>query len=215
MPIILPDLTGQKLGRLTVNFAAGSDSKKYKLYDCTCECGTNKLIRAALLLRGDVLSCGCLLKEARNRNILKAQEQQTKHGLCKSPIYANWNSMMLRCYNSKHESFPRYGGRGIGVCGFLRSGPDKLLSLIGHRPEKHHSIDRINGAFWYSCGACEECIKMGYPMNVKWATPKEQANNRGNNVWITIDGVRKTCFDWSKHFGRSFHWVRNHYKPDE
>lgn len=215
MPIILPDLTGQKLGRLTVNFAAGSDSKKYKLYDCTCECGTNKLIRAARLLSGDVRSCGCLLQEARNRNIVKAHEQQTKHGLSGSETYLNWTAMIARCYNPKHDSYPRYGGNGVGVCGFLRATPDNLLKLIGSRPQKHFSIDRIDGRFWYSCGACEECLKMGYPMNVKWATPKEQAQNRKNNIWITIDGQRKTCADWAKSMGRSYHWVRDHYKPDE
>lgn len=211
MSKILPDLTGQKLGRLYVRRTAGTDSKKYKLYEVECDCGTIKLVRAALLHRGDVRSCGCLLKEARNRNIVKAQKQQTKHGLSGCETYLNWTSMMARCYNPKHDSYSRYGGLGIGVCGFLRSSPENLLSLIGKRPEKHYSIDRIDSKLWYSCGKCEECLKMGYPLNVKWSTPKEQAENRHNNIWITIDGQTKTCAEWSRVLGKSYNWVRRNH----
>lgn len=37
-------------------------------------------------------------------------------GLSSSKLYRKHHSMLERCYNKKHKSFPDYGGRGITVC---------------------------------------------------------------------------------------------------
>lgn len=211
MPIILPDLTGQRCGRLIIVKCAGSNAKKYKLYECLCDCGKTKLITASLLYRKDIQSCGCMLREARNRNLVKAQKSQVKHGLAGTLIHQTWASMMARCYNHRHDRFPQYGGAGIGLCDFLRASPQNLLSIVGQRPERRYSIDRIDGKLGYHCGQCEQCLKMGWVLNIKWSTPKEQAMNRQNNIWITIGGVTKTCADWARQLNKSFNWVRRHH----
>jgi hypothetical protein len=89
------------------------------------------------------------------------------------------------------------------------------LEIVGERPEKNHSLDRIDGKIGYTCGKCEQCKKMEWPMNLKWSTASEQSHNTKSNVWITIDGVRKLCSDWAKEMGRSYHYVRDNYKADD
>lgn len=55
------DLTGIKVGRLTVMEMVEEGSRKK--YKCRCECGEECIVRADRLKSGATLSCGCLRKE--------------------------------------------------------------------------------------------------------------------------------------------------------
>ncbi len=57
------DLTGQRIGRLTVGRKIGSTQKRGVMYECKCDCGTIKIIPAYQLASASVKSCGCLLRE--------------------------------------------------------------------------------------------------------------------------------------------------------
>lgn len=60
---------------------------------------------------------------------------------------------------------------------------------MGEKPSIKHSIDRINN-------------KDGYRKeNCRWATMKEQSNNRTNNNLITANGETKTLAQWSEIIG--------------
>jgi len=124
------------------------------------------------------------------------RDQRTKH-----PLYFRHFAMKNRCYNKKNPKYETWGGRGITVCERWL-GVDGFWNFVedmGIPPTKHHSLDRIDNDKGYS------------PLNCRWATPKEQSNNRRphkNPTGITgvslLRGsyvVHTACFGKSKHVG--------------
>lgn len=73
--------------------------------------------------------------------------------------------MKQRCENPNSPNFPQYGGRGISVCERWHSF-ENFLADIGEKPSGDHTLDRIDPNGDYE------------PSNVRWATPKEQYENR-------------------------------------
>jgi hypothetical protein len=105
-----------------------------------------------------------------------------------TPEYVSWSSMMTRCYNQAHVAYATYGGAEILVCDRWHSF-DAFLADMGPRPSAKHSLDRIDNGRGYEPGNC------------RWATVKEQQNNRRNNVFIEFRGERKTAAQWAEQFG--------------
>jgi len=177
----------ETFGRLTTigpRFILG----KLTYQTCQCACGNTAVVMRQCLGK-QTHSCGCLAKEVtRNRSITHGHGVHGKQ----PPEYRAWSSMHTRCYNQKVKSYPHYGGRGIEVCSRWKAengGYLNFLEDMGPRPSPKHSVDRIdvNGDY---------C-----PENCRWATAKEQANNKRCNRHITAFGETKTISEWSRVYG--------------
>lgn len=148
----LVNLVGQRFGKLVVVEQAKSRCNG-STWVCECDCGNIKTYFASNLKSGHCKSCGC-----NKGNII--------HGMRHSVEWATWQSMKRRCYNPKAKGFQNYGGRGIKVCDRWKEAFLNFFEDVGLRPSDNHSLDRINPHLDYS------------PENVRWATQKEQCNNR-------------------------------------
>lgn len=106
-----------------------------------------------------------------------------------------WYGMIHRTPNPDHSEFVRYGARGITVCDEWHSFECFHQDMKdGYLPGL--SIDRIDN----DKGYCKQ--------NCKWATKKEQANNRRTSKLFTIDGVTKTLAQWTEQSGLKSSTVR-------
>ncbi len=94
--------------------------------------------------------------------------------------------MKARCSRVTGQDFKDYGGRGIVVCAEWLASFEAFLQHVGPRPNARFSIERIDTNLGYA------------PGNVKWATMREQQNNRRNNHRITHDGVTHTIAEWAR-----------------
>ncbi len=187
------DFTNKRFGRLRAQRDIGVAPGDYRLWECVCDCGKIVHVPSVRLKNGITRSCGCLRKETS-----AAQGKiNTRHGLEGTGVYRSWNAMMRRCYNSECQGFKNYGGRGIGVCRWLRESPSRLLELIGDRPIGL-SLNRIDNDLHYSCGKCGECEEHNLCCNIEWSTRVSQNRNSRNCVYITIDGKRKCAAEWSE-----------------
>lgn len=66
-------LIGGKFGKLTVMREAGSEHGRSRWW-CECECGSLSIKNGWQLNRGDILSCGCEMRIARQRYKQKNHE---------------------------------------------------------------------------------------------------------------------------------------------
>lgn len=111
------------------------------------------------------------------------------HALCQKLC-----DMKRRCANERDPSYSIYGGRGIKVCEDW-CGPDGHEKFycwaIANGYKKGMSIDRIDNDGDYS------------PENCRWASWKEQGNNRRTCHFIKIGKIRKTVTEWAEVFGIS------------
>ena len=185
------EMLNKTFGRWTVIRRAPSRrNRDYWL--CRCVCGKEREVNGSDLRFERSLSCGCLRSE-------QLATRNFRHGLRFNPTYNLWNHIKQRCHNPRVRYYYRYGGRGIRICSRWLNF-EEFLQDMGECPEGL-TIDRKNNDGHYSCGKCKECLANGWPMNVRWATPKEQARNTKSNVLITFEGRTQCVTDWATETG--------------
>ena len=114
-------------------------------------------------------------------------------GTSRSRLKRIWRKMKERCYNTKVDNYHRYGGRGITVCDEWKDNFQAFYDWsMANGYADDLTIDRIDNDGNYEPGNC------------RWATMKEQANNKSNNVRITYKGKTQDIKQWSEELGIAY-----------
>lgn len=203
--MVLEDLTGRRFNYLTVICFAykivHGNNVEY-IWKCRCDCGNEVLVSRRSLMRGRK-SCGCKTKVSHVGSSYHAGVKS--HGMSKTRFYKIYRKMIERCYYEQNNS---YISNGIKVCdswkeNFLNFKNDMYESYLEHVEkygEKDTSIDRID----VNSNYCKE--------NCRWATIKEQANNKRNNVIIKYNNISKTLSEWADYLGWNYCTLANRHK---
>ena len=178
------DITGQTFHYLTAVRPSGSAKGVGVVWECLCKCGKTTNATAKNLRSGNTKSCGCLNSE----RVIARNKAGATHGMTGTPTWVVWDNMIQRCTNPNHKSYKEYGARGITICPAWRNEFATFHKDMGPRPAGM-SIDRIDNDKGYEPGNC------------RWATVVEQANNRRNNITLTVGGVTDTLANWSRKTG--------------
>ena len=180
------DLKNQRFGRLFVNKFVGISPNRHTIWEVQCDCGTIKTILGYKLVYGHTKSCGCYRKDFPKLT----KTLWTKEEKCLRSI---WRAMKHRCLNPNNKHYKDYGGRGIIVCERWLDFNNFLVDVFPRPPK--FSLERINNNENYC------------PENVRWASMKDQQNNRRNNRKITLKEITKTLTEWSRETGLSIHVI--------
>lgn len=169
--IDLNSLIGQKFHKLTILSAYRQNGKI--MVKVKCDCGNEKEYMYHSLTSGHTKSCGC--------------NKLTAKGESKTRLYKIWKRMRRRCYDTNDNRYEYYGKRGIIVCDEWKNDFDTFKQwALASGYSDDLSIDRINNNGNYE------------PSNCRWATDIEQANNKSNNKYITINDEAKTLAEWCR-----------------
>lgn len=207
MPIQMEDLTGRKFNMLTVTsfnrreVKESSNSTNY-YWNCVCDCGNTAVVTRANLVGNRTKSCGCLVRINKSPNAHGTYRGGiVTHGMSHTRLYRIWNKMRERCRLKSNLDHSHYIDKNITVCKQWDSDflvfKDWAMSS-GYSDEL--SIDRIDNTAGYT------------PLNCRWATTTEQANNKTNNIILEYNGISDTLSNWARKLGITYCTLANRYK---
>lgn len=154
----------------------GGDGVSRRMAKFRCICGAEFISNLYNVIWGRTYSCGC----AKKGNLIHGGSiNQVDSG------YNSWLSIRLRCRDPKCKEYKNYGAKGKTMFDLWYDSYESFISYIGKRPSPQHTVDRFpnkNGNY--------------EPGNVRWATYKQQSNNRNDNILVEYNGDTKTLAEW-------------------
>ena len=166
----------EKYNRLTIMKEVFWRRARY--VQCQCDCWNIIERNLSNVINKKSISCWCYQKEIASKTF-------TKHWMFWTRIYVIYTAMKSRCNDEKHKN---YGWRWIKC---LWNTFEEFYEDMKDWYSDELSIDRINNDWNY----CKE--------NCRWATRKEQSNNRRDNIQITIKWVTKLMIEWCE-----IYWIK-------
>lgn len=169
------ELTGKRFGRWTVISRCSNNTVTNKsLWNCICDCGTQRKVSGSQLSNDRTHSCGCFRKE-------RIKESKTKHDQSYTAEYRAWADMKNRCN--------RFKEKGIKVCDRWLNSFENFYSDLGPRPSKNHFLKRENMHEDYT------------PSNCSWGTGKLPTRSVSRSA--PIEPVHLNLNQWSQYFGNT------------
>ena len=157
----LLDLTGKVFGKWTVlSRAPGACCDGKPLWNCKCECGTERVVAGRQLKRGKSESCGLC-------------RVYTRTSLRWSKGYQVWKSMWARCKQKNNKDYKYYGARGITICDHWLNWRNFIEDM--GQPPAGLTLDRIDNDKGY------------FKENCRWATRSQQNANKRRKVLTAQD----------------------------
>lgn len=121
-----------------------------------------------------------------------------------------WWHAKNRCHNPRHGCYRKYGEAGVTMCCRWRESREAFLEDMGPRPGRGYSLDRIdvNKGYWCGKAECPECGPAGRDLNCRWATSREQMNNRRVSIVLEFAGEKLPLTVWAERLGAHVNTLR-------
>ncbi len=182
------DITGERYGRLTAIERVRTPGDRHTKWRFICDCGQETIAHLDAVRAGATQSCGCFRVE-------KTRARSITHGhsidRTDTPEISAWQHAKSRCFNPNDKKYPIYGGRGITMCPEWANDAAVFLAAMGPRP-KGTTLDRIDVDGDYGPGNC------------RWATPRQQTNNRRTTLHVEVEGRRLPMAEYARERGISY-----------
>lgn len=153
---------------------------------CNCKCKhCGKINKRSLQnVKSGNASCRCI----HNERIGKSNSKEGRN----TAIYRRWVGMKTRCMNKNDNHYHDYGGRGITICKEWLDFDVFYKWSMDNGYKDGYSIERkdVNGNY---------C-----PENCCWIPLKDQAKNKRNTLYITINGQTKRLKEWCEIYNSNY-----------
>lgn len=150
------------------------DGKSRRMFELKCLCGN--IVNRTTKGINNHSSCGC-------KNI---DFVFRKHGESGTRLFHIWEGMKQRCLNENNPNYKNYGGRGIKICDRWLNSFENFMEDTKYGYSENLTLDRFpnkNGNY--------------EPSNFRWASDKQQANNKTTNIYYEYNNGSYTLCEIS------------------